>query len=61
MAWRETIKLDSNYLDFEIEEAAAFIGPSGRFQVELCAASRLGELRRFQDIVMIDADESLLK
>lgn len=27
------------YLDFEIKEAAVFIGSSGGLQVELCAAS----------------------
>ena len=32
------------YLDFEVEEAAGFIGSSGGLQVELCAASCFGEL-----------------
>lgn len=49
------------YLDFEIKETAVFIGSSGGLQVELGAASWLGKLGRFKYIVMIDADESVLK
>lgn len=49
------------YLDFEIKETAVFIGSSGGLQVELCAASWLGKLGRFKHIVMVDADESVLK
>lgn len=29
--------------------------------MELCAASGLGQLRRFQNVVVIDADKSVLK
>lgn len=50
-----------DYLDFEVEKAAGFIGSSWRLQVELGTASGFGKLRRFQNIVMVNADKSLLE
>lgn len=53
--------LFSPYLDFEVEETAVLISSSGGLQVELCGASRLGQFCRFKHVVMVDADESVLK
>lgn len=49
------------YLDFEVEETAVFVSSSGGLQVELCGASWLGQFCRFKHVVMINADESVLK
>lgn len=49
------------YLDFEVEEVAVLIGSPGGLQVELGAASCFGEFGRFQNVVVINADESFLK
>lgn len=49
------------HLDFEVKESAVFVGSSGGLQVELCGASRLGQLCRFKHVVAVDAGESVLK
>lgn len=49
------------YLDLEVEKITVLISTSGRLQVELWAASRLGKLSWFQNIVVINTDEPVLR